>query len=73
MVSYKAETVYVCPDNLDTMLDDAGGSDQQKQAFKEVIIDQQSFEEGNEPITLDDASLYFAYFADGWEAALKGQ
>lgn len=71
MVLYKAETVYVCPDTIDTMMDDAGGSEQQKKAFKRIIIEQQSFGEGEEPITLDDANLRFAYFCDGWRACEK--
>jgi len=67
--SYKAETAYVCPDNLDDMLDDAGGSDRQKQAFKAIVVETQSFEEGDSPTTLDDASTLYAYFCDGWRAA----
>ena len=67
--SYKAQTIYVCPDSLDAMLDDAGGSDRQKQAFKAIMVENQSFAEGDESTTLDEASTIYGYFCDGWEAA----
>ena len=67
--NYKSETVYVCPDNLDAMLDDAGGSDRQKQAFKAIIVENQSFAEGDESTTLDEASTIYAYYCDGWRDA----
>jgi len=71
MANYKAETVYVCPDNLDDMMDDAGDSEQQKEAFKRIIVELQSFEEGNVPITLDEANTFFGFFCDGWRACEK--
>jgi len=71
MVLYKAETIYVCPDNLDDMLEDAGGSEKQKEEFKRIIVEQQSFEEGNEPTTLDEANTFFGYFCNGWTTCEK--
>ena len=67
--SYKAQTIYVCPDSLDAMLDDAGGSDRQKQAFKAIMVENQSFAEGDESTTLDEANTIYAYYCDGWRDA----
>ena len=69
--NYKGVTIYVTPDSMDAMLDSAGGSDDQKSAFKKMIVEMQGFEEGEKATTLDEANTLYGFFCDGWRSALK--
>ncbi len=62
----RAGTQYITPDNIDTIFDsmeDPG--DQVHKAFKKMIMELQSFVDGN-PITLELALDYWNMYIQGW-------
>lgn len=63
-----APTKYVTPDNIDTIFDSLEDpNDLQHTMFKKNIIELQSFAEGDESITLEQAKDYWMMYAQGWD------